>query len=139
MLSRVEAFAAQGVALKDPERSWSGVRADDGGVVIAILEADVHAHASGFSCLLWAPPHGDASDIEWQERRIKSERREHCRLAAMYGSAKALLVRGADAVVEDDFVLVIRVENQRGEFWAYWGHTADEPRLARARRQARAA
>ena len=139
MLSRVEAFAAQGVTLRDPEHSWSGVRAEDGGVVIAILEADVHAHTSGFSCLLWAPPHSEPSDIEWQERRMNSDRREHCRLAAMHGSAQALLVRGADAVVEDDFVLKVRVENRRGEFWALWGQTADEPRLARARRQARAA
>ena len=138
MLSRVDAFAAQGVTLKDPAHSWSGVR-EDGAVVIAILEADVHAHAGGFSCLLWAPPHAEPSDVAWQERRIQSERREHCRIAAMRGSAKVLLVRGADAVVEDDFVLEARVENQRGEFWALWGDTADEPRVARARRQARAA
>jgi hypothetical protein len=138
MLSRVEAFAAQGVTLKDPERSWSGVR-EDGGIVIAVLEADVHAHASGFSCLLWAPPDAESSEIEWNERRSKSERREHCRIAAMRGSARALLVRGADAFIEDESALVVRVENCRGEFWAHWGHTADEPRLARARRQARAA
>ena len=40
-LSRVEAFAGQGVSLRFPARSWSRVRADDGAVVIVLLWAPV--------------------------------------------------------------------------------------------------
>src|SRR2546426_7160576 len=54
-LSRVHAFEAQGVTLRYPARSWSGVRFDDGVVVFALRECDVEGHDDGFSCLLWAP------------------------------------------------------------------------------------
>ena len=39
-ISRIEAFAAQGVTLAYPSRSWSGVREDDGAVVIAMREGE---------------------------------------------------------------------------------------------------
>ena len=53
-VSLERAFRAQRVTLSDPH-SWSGVRADDGTVVIAIRRADVRSTGDGFSCLLWSP------------------------------------------------------------------------------------
>lgn len=115
MMSRIEAFAAQGVTLKYPQSSWSGIRGDDGCVVIAIRDTDIQVSLDGFSCLLWAPRSGAG------ERPIRQERLEHCRLAALRGGAEGLLVCGKAAQVEPGVLLTLRVEKRRGEFWALWG------------------
>lgn len=120
-LSLAQAFEAQGVTLKDPERSWSGIRDADGAVVIAMSEADIHATGDGFSCLLWAPVIEVAT--EWGDGPGKEERLAHCRLAAILGSADGLVVRPASADVEADAVLTLRVEKRRNEYWAMWGST----------------
>lgn len=54
-IPRIQAFSEQGVTLAYPARSWSGVREDDGAVVIGMREAEVHVCADGFRCLLWSP------------------------------------------------------------------------------------
>ena len=121
-ISRIEAFAEQGVTLSHPSRSWSGVRQLDGAVVIAIREGEVEAAFDGFRCLLWSPVIEGAT--EWLDRPIKQERLSHCRLAATYGGADGLLVSGAAAEVERDFVFPLRVEKLGAEYWAFWGSLA---------------
>ena len=121
-ISRIQAFAEQGVRLAYPERSWSGVRQDDGGVVIAIREGEVQSCADGFRCLLWAPVIEGAT--EWVDRPIKQERLGHCRLAFAYGGADGLLVGGVSAQVEAGLVMSLRVEKLGAEYWAFWGTLA---------------
>jgi hypothetical protein len=118
-ISRVQAFSDQGVALSYPPRSWSGVRAHDGGVVIAIREGEIQCAFEGFRCLLWSPVIDGAT--EWVDRPIKHERLSHCRIAATYGGADALVVSGAAGEVERGKVFPLRVEKVGAEYWAFWG------------------
>ncbi len=118
-VSRIEAFAEQGVSLRFPARSWSGVRADDGAVVIAVREGEVQSAFDGFRCLLWAPVIEGAT--EWIDRPAKAERLGHCRLAVLNGGAEGLLVGGPRGEVNVDSVLTLRVELREGEYWAFWG------------------
>jgi len=118
-ISRIQAFADQGVTLTYPARSWSGVRGDDGVVVIAIREGEVQASAEGFSCLLWSPIIEGAT--EWVDRPIRRERLGHCRLASAFGGADGLLVGGERAEVDAQLVLSLRIEKIGAEFWAFWG------------------
>ena len=118
-ISRIQAFTEQGVTLAYPARSWSGVREDDGAVVIGLRESEVQVAAYGFRCLLWSPVIEGAT--EWVDRPIKRERLEHCRLAFAYGGADGLVVCGARAEVEPGFVLSLRVEKVGAEYWAFWG------------------
>src|SRR3989442_6020076 len=111
-LSRVHAFEAQGVTLRYPARSWSGVRLEDGVVVLALRECDVEGHDDGFSCLLWAPLIEGVT--QWVDRPSRHERLEHCRLALVHGGADGLLVCGDAALVEPDALLALRVEKRRG-------------------------
>ena len=120
-LSREHAFEVQGVALKYPARSWSGVRFEDGMVVFAMREADVQVHDDGYSCLLWTPVIEGAT--EWVDRPSEQERLEHCRLAVLHGGAEGLLVCGEAAQVDSDAVLALRVAKRDGEYWASWGFT----------------
>ena len=118
-LSLADAFKAQGVVLKYPSRSRSGIRWEDGVVVFALEEADVRASAAAFRCLLWSPVS--------QSRGVGGgpglkERGEHARLAARRGSADGLLVKYG-AVVDANTVLTLRVERRRGEYWASWSNT----------------
>jgi hypothetical protein len=126
-ISRITAFAAQGVTLAYPPRSWSGTRGDDGTVVIAIRQNDVQVHAEGFSCLLWAPVIEGAT--EWVDRPMKQERLQHCRLALRYGRADGLLVYCASGDVQRDAMLALRVEMRQEEYWASWGSSATARRL----------
>ncbi|HYG54269.1 MAG TPA: hypothetical protein VD965_03120 [Burkholderiales bacterium] len=119
LIPRIQAFSAQGVTLAYPERSWSGVREDDGAVVIGMREAEVQVSADGFRCLLWSPVIEGAT--EWLDRPIKQERLGHCRLAIARGGADGLVVCGARAEVEAGFVLALRVEKVGNEYWAFWG------------------
>ena len=122
-----QAFEAQGVTLKYPTRSRSGIRTQDGMVVIAMDDADVHATGDGFSCLLWPPlVEGRVVSVDWP---TKKERREHCRAAARDGSADGLLVRGEAGGVEADAVVMLRVEKRGDEYWAIWGCRARSPSL----------
>ena len=118
-ISRLEAFADQGVTLAYPSRSWSGVRRQDGAVVIAIREGEVQSFVDGFRCLLWSPVIEGAT--EWVDRPIKDERRGHCRLALLLGGAAGLLVSGGTGEVERGSVLTLRVEKRAAEYWALWG------------------
>jgi len=127
-ISRVQAFADQGVTLAYPARSWSGVREDDGAVVIAIRQGEVQASFDGFRCLLWSPVVEGAT--EWIDRPIKDERLRHCRLATVFGGADGLLVAGAAAEVDRGSVIALRVEKLRGEYWAFWGSSACAPGLS---------
>jgi hypothetical protein len=117
-LSRIEAFAAQGVTLQDPFHSWSGIRDADGAVVFAMREADVRASADGFCCRLWAPAALTATDLPDREERLR-----HCRLAMMLGGADGLLVSRDSADVQCGAVLTLNVEKRRNEYWATWGST----------------
>jgi hypothetical protein len=121
-ISRLEAFADQGVELAFPMRSWSGLRGYNGGVVFALREHEVQSRVDGFRCLLWTPVIEGAT--EWVDRPIKAERLAHCRLAASFGGADGLLVTGAGAQVERGIVLPLRVEQRHGEYWAFWGGAA---------------
>lgn len=123
-LSVVQAFKAQGVVLKYPSRSRSGIRWEDGAVVIAIDEADVRASAEGFRCLLWSPV--AESRAPGQDRPVQRERLEHVRLAARHGSADGLLVKRG-GVVSANAVLAFQVQRRRGEYWATWGAGARMP------------
>jgi hypothetical protein len=121
-ISRIEAFADQGVTLAYPARSWSGVREDDGAVVIAVREGEVQSCFDGFRCLLWSPVIEGAT--EWVDRPIKQERLSHCRRAVAFGGADGLMVGGDQAQVERGFVLSLRVEKLGAEYWAFWGSLA---------------
>jgi hypothetical protein len=121
-ISRIEAFADQGVALAYPARSWSGVRDEDGAVVIAMREGEVQSSADGFRCLLWSPVIEGAT--EWIDRPMKDERLGHCRLAFAQGGADGLVICGARAEADAGFVLSLRVEKLGSEYWAFWGELA---------------
>jgi hypothetical protein len=121
-VSRVQAFVEQGVSLRFPARSWSGVREDDGAVVIAIREGEVQSAFDGFRCLLWTPVIEGAT--EWIDRPEKAERLRHCRLALLNGGAEGLVVGGPRAEVNAGAVLELRIELREGEYWAFWGSVA---------------
>jgi hypothetical protein len=115
------AFGAQGVVLADP-LSWSGIREDDGGVVIAIRRADVRSTGDGFSCLLWSPL-GERRPDGTDEPRM-DERLEHCRLAARAGMADGLMVDGIAEEVQLGSMVTMRVEKRQNRYWAHWGAVA---------------
>jgi hypothetical protein len=121
-LSRPLAFKAQGVALKFPARSCSGIRCEDGVVVFALSEGDVRFGEAGCSCLLWAPLAESAAPSV--DRPIRQERLEHCRLAVLHGGADGLVLRGAGAEADPGEVLLLRVEKLGAEYWARWGSAA---------------
>jgi hypothetical protein len=119
LLSRFRAFEMRGVTLKYPSRSWGGVRADDGAVILALWAGDVFSDSHGSSCLLWTPycegAHG------WQDNASGQERLEHCRLAVVHGGAEGLLVYGDSAAVDPEIVLALRVVKRGADYWAKWG------------------
>ena len=117
-LSLENAFSAQGVTLTDPH-SWSGIRDDDGGVVIAIRSPHVRSTIDGFSCLLWSPlgeRRRDSSDEPHMEERLA-----HCRLAALAGTADGLLVDGLAEQVQLGSIVTMHVEKRQNRYWAKWG------------------
>ena len=118
-LSRVRAFQAHDVALTYSWRSWSGVRRQDGGVVFALPERDVHADDGGCRCLLWWRDGVES----WLGHESSEERLSHCRLAASQGSAEGFLVR-ADSVVAASEMLGLRVQKVADQYWALWGWAA---------------
>ncbi len=123
-LSRQEAFSAQGVTLASFNRSWSGVRDDDGSVVFALLDTDIQPCSDGFRCLLWSPLMASAGSRPQGGGR--GERLEHCLVALTRGGADGFIVGGASAEVERNCVLTLQVRQQRGEYWAVWGLAPSE-------------
>lgn len=117
-LSLERAFSAQGVELNDP-RSWSGIRWNDGGIVIAIRQTEVRASLDGFSCLLWSPL-GERRPDSSEEPRME-ERLAHCRLAAHAGIAQGLLVDGTGEDVHLGSIVSMQVEKLQNRYWAKWG------------------
>ena len=120
-LSLERAFSAQGVTLTDP-RSWSGIREDDGGVVIAIRLAHVRSSVDGFSCLLWSPL--DERSRDSNDEPHMEERLAHCRLAARAGTAAGLLVDGMAEHVQLGSMVTMNVEKRQNRYWAKWGFAA---------------
>jgi hypothetical protein len=115
------AFRAQGVTLKYPSHSWSGVRGGDGAVVVAIRATDVQVHDWGCSCLLWSPAIGPGEELE---RASHQERLEHCFLAVCHGTAEALVAYGQDAAFNAGEVIALSVVKIGNQYWARWGSVA---------------
>ena len=118
-ISLAQAFTAQGVTLRDPQRSWSGVRDADGAVVIAIRKSAIQATDRGFRCLLWAPL-GERQETD--EPRME-ERLAHCRLALLVGNADGLVVSGTDQV-QPGSLLAMEIEKWHEQYWATWRFAA---------------
>ena len=126
-LSVGQAFRAQGVTLKYPTRSRSGVRSEDGAVVIALERSEIEASADGYRCRLWSPlSETCTAGVNWPSMK---ERLEHCRLAARHGGADGLLIEQG-AAVEPDVVVTMHVERRGVEYWASWGTVARSQRGA---------
>jgi len=117
-LTRYRALGARGVRLKFPSRSWSGVRADDGAVILAMRARDLRRDQRGSRCLLW-PPH-DTYPQAAMDRASRDERLRHCRLAELRGGAEGRLAYGDDAV-DADVVLTLRVVRRGAQYWAEVG------------------
>ena len=135
LVSRSQALGMRGVSLVNRFWSRGGVRASDGGVVLALWSDDVRRSNDGCSYLLWAPNVDGARP--WSDKPGGKERLDHCRRALERGEAegvlvfgtrlegmlpedKALNVEGADA----DSVLAMGVEKRGDEYWATWGGKA---------------
>lgn len=106
-LTRFRAFHERGVRLKFPTRSWSGVRADDGTVILAVRARDLRRDERGSRCKL-SPPHAAAHD----------EFMRHCRLAELRGRAEGLLTYGDEAMVDADVLLPLSVVRRGADYWA---------------------
>lgn len=132
LVPRSRAFAARGVYLKDPGKSWSGIRKEDGTVVIALWKAAVELKDGACACLLWAPNRKGARP--WSDTDAGRERLDHCRLAAGGANAEGLLVHGEalDGRLPEDracsvlgidpgTVISLAVEQRGDEYWAIWG------------------
>lgn len=121
-ISLARAFSAQGVTLRDPQHSRSGIREEDGAVVIAMRQSDIQASEYGFSCLLWSPLEerkaGGSAEPRMEERLL------HCRLASSLGAADGLIATGTPEDVESGAVLAMHVVKRRAQYWAMWGFAA---------------
>ena len=113
LIPRVRAFEARGAVVKFPSRSWSGVRADDGAVILAIRARDLRRHRRGSRCVVWPP--GEARGAM---DPVSRDLLEHCRLAALRGNAEGLITYGVAAQVVPDVVLPIRVVRRGAQYWA---------------------
>jgi hypothetical protein len=119
LLSWRRACELQGVALKYPTRSSSGVRFDDGAIMFAIRAEDVLVNEHGCTVLLGAP---DASEARpGYGEAAAHERLKNCRIAAKRGRAVGLLVYGEHPRVYADAPFELRVDKIGTEYWAYWG------------------
>src|SRR5689334_1676614 len=106
-MPRMAAFGEQGVVLKYPSASWSGVRGVDGMVLFAVRAEEVVVDADGSRCLLWAP------DRVQTACAVNAERLEHCMLALRHGQAEGMLAFQNGAEIDPRFVLSMRVERHR--------------------------
>lgn len=148
LVPRSHAFTSRGVHLKDPGRSWSGVRKADGKIVFAMWRASVRLQDGACWYLLWAPNREGARP--WSDSDAGRERLEHCRAAATHAGAEGLLVHGdalegwlpedrARSVLGVDPEALIRLDVvARGEeFWGVWGKKRGSA-LPQAREQIKA-
>lgn len=121
-ISLAQAFSAEGVTLRDPQLSWSGIRDADGAVVIAIRRTDIQRTPHGFRCLLWSPlderERGCSAEPRMEERLI------HCRLALLIGAADGLEVCGSPHYVQSGSLLAMQVEKWDQQYWATWRSAA---------------
>jgi hypothetical protein len=108
----------QGIPLKYPTRSSSGVRFDDGAVVFAIRAEEVLTEDQYCNVLLWTPPAGDPRP--GGDAAASRERLKHCRIAARRGEAVGILVHGERRGVDGDACLALQVEKVANEYWARW-------------------
>src|SRR6185436_10632278 len=129
--ARTRAFQMRGVPLTELTR-WSGVRKEDGAVVMALWADSVGAAEGGCRSLLWAPNIGGTRP--WSDTEAGQERRAHCKLGMQQGKVEGMLLYGdgvegvlpeekARAVrgIDPDTVIQFQVEALDGEFWATWG------------------
>lgn len=132
LIARVKAFEARGVYLQDSRTSWSGVRKEDGKIVMALWADAVETVEGTCRYLLWAPNLGGSRP--WSDKPAGRERLELCKRALELGTAEGLLVYGqglaaylpedkAYAIhgVDAETVLTFEVEQVGAEFWAKWG------------------
>ena len=132
LIARAKAFAARGVWLEDPGKSWGGVRKSDGSVVLALWADAIESADGGCSYLLWAP--NVKGSRAWSDQPAGRERLAHCKQAMQLGRAEGLLVYGeccAGHIPEDkaytvlgvdpETVVIFQVEMRGAEFWATWG------------------
>lgn len=135
LIARANAFAARGVWLADPSKSWGGLRKLDGTIVLALWADAIESKDGGCSYLLWAP--NLQGSREWSDQPAGRERLAHCRQAMHLGRAEGLLVYGercAGHIPEDkaytvlgadpETVVIFQVEMRGAEFWATWGRKA---------------
>lgn len=120
LVTRNKAFELNGVAVSS--RVWSrGGMAGDGAVFLALHADEVRQAGGAMSCLLWAP-NADGSR-PWSDSSGGKERLQHCRIAAVRGGAKGLLMHGkagsADRV-DAETVLELRIEQSGDEYWGTW-------------------
>lgn len=132
LVSRSRAFEARGVMLRDPRKSWSGVRKSDGALVISLWADAIESNGGACRYLLWAPNiHGSRP---WSDGAAGKERLEHCKLGLHRGRAEGVLVYGeplegflpedrARSVhgVDPEIVLQLTIERRGDEYWAVWG------------------
>lgn len=137
LISRSKALQARGVYPSDARTSWSGVRKDDGAVVMMLWAGAVQPSEGSCGYLLWAPNVDGARP--WSDTAAGKERLEHCRLALQHGKAEGLLVHGerldghlpehkARSVhgVDPEVVVRLEVELRGQEYWAVWGRKAGQ-------------
>lgn len=118
LMPRARAFEMQGVTLKYPSRSWSGVRYDDGAVVLAVQAREVQVDAHGCNVLLWTPrAHAGPGGAD---RASRAERLEHCRLALRRGHAEGLIAHGDAAEMDPNVIVTLRVVVLGTEYWGRW-------------------
>lgn len=135
LIARTRAFEARGVWLEDRRTSWGGLRKSDGAVVMALWAEAIESADGGCRYLLWAPNVGGSRP--WSDQPAGCERLEHCKQAMAQGRAEGLLVYGerltghipedkAYAVhgADPEALVVFKVEQRGGEFWACWGKRA---------------
>jgi hypothetical protein len=121
-LSRARAFEWQGVTLKFPARSRSGVRADDGMVVFALPAAQVRVDDWGCSCVLWLPALPGAPRS--LDQALQQEMLRHCRTALIHGMAEGFLIHGDEMRSGREELLSLRVVKTGEDYWAKWGSVA---------------
>ena len=105
LIPRVRAFEARGASLKYPSRSRSGVRADDGAVILAI-RARLAPPPARLALRGLKPDQAQAA----MDQASRDETAETLRLAAaLRATRRGLLTYGDGAKVDPDVVLPLRV------------------------------
>jgi hypothetical protein len=132
LVSRINAFGARGVYLRDARTDWGGVRKSDRMVVMSLWADAVQSRDGGCGYLLWAP--NIRGSRPWSDTAPGRERLKHCQLGIERDGAEGLLVYGealdgylpedkARSVhgVDPETVLRFKVEKHGEEYWAVWG------------------